>query len=134
MPMPNSITYPINFVNRRGIPLIESGSAAIVADTAVSLSIANNAFRFLEPRGVFLFRLTQSIPEAGAALPVVLSWTGFSGQVRTQALTLAGGAAVTGEQLSSIGVYFVYYDKDTNLLQLMNVAQAATTTNSNNNG
>jgi len=73
--IPNSVVYPYNFVNRKGIPLIES-SAVEVTDTNVIITIANRAFRYLDDRGVFLFRLNQAVPTG--ALPVIFSWTGFT--------------------------------------------------------
>ena len=115
--IPNSIVYPYNFVNRRGIPLIESAGTEVTT-TNVVISIANRAFRFLDDRGVFLFRMNQEIPAAGTALPVMFSWTGFQ-QKFTQNVTLVGGAAATGANLADTGVYLVYYDKAANLIQLI---------------
>lgn len=114
---PNSIVYPYNFVNRRGTPLLES-TAVETTDTNVVITIANRAFRFLDDRGVFLFRLNTEIPAAGDALPVIFSWTGFT-QTFTQALTTTGGAAATGTSFSGPGVYQIYYDKTANLLQIL---------------
>lgn len=117
--VPNSIVYPFNFVNRRGISLIES--SAVTADTEnVTITIANRAFRYLDDRGVFLFRLNQAIPTASAALPIIFSWTGFT-QTFTQPLTLVNAAPATGAELTGPGVYLVYYDKASNTLQLMTV-------------
>lgn len=115
--IPNSVVYPYNFVNRRGIPLIESAGVTVNDDNVV-ITIANRAFRFLDDRGVFLFRLNQAIPEGSDTLPVVFSWTGFL-QSFTQPLTLVGGANATEEELEGTGVYLIYYDKSCNLLQLM---------------
>ena len=116
--IPNSIVYPYNFVNRRGIPLIESSSVE-VTDTNVIITIANRAFRYLDDRGVFLFRLNQAVPTG--ALPVIFSWTGFT-QTFTQAVTLLGGDAATGADFVSAGVYLVYYDKAANLIQMITTA------------
>lgn len=118
--IPNSIVYPFNFVNRRGIPLIESAGVE-VTDTNSVITIANRAFRFLDDRGVFLFRLNQTIPAGGDTLPVIFSWTGFS-QTFTQQVTLLGGDNATGANLAETGVYLVYYDKAANLIQLITVA------------
>lgn len=117
MPFPNSVLYPFNFVNRRGIPTIES-SAIEITDSQVIITIANRAFRFLDDRGIFLFRLNQPIPEGNDTLPVIFSWTGFQ-QTFTQPLTLVGGSPATEEELEGTGVYIIYYDKACNLLQLM---------------
>lgn len=115
--IPNSVVYPFNFVNRRGIPLIESAGVE-ATDTQVTITIANRAFRFLDDRGIFLFRLNHPIPEGFDDAPVIFSWTGFQ-QTFTQPLTLVGGAPVTEEELEGIGIYLIYYDKACNLLQLM---------------
>lgn len=117
MPFPNSVVYPYNFVNRRGLPLIESSSIE-ATDTQVTITIANRAFRFLDDRGIFLFRLNQAIPEGFDTAPVVFSWSGFQ-DTFTQALTLVGGAPATEEELEGTGIYLIYYDKACNLLQLM---------------
>lgn len=115
--VPNSIVYPYNFVNRRGIPLIESAGVEVTTTNSV-VTIANRAFRFLDDRGVFLFRLNQAVPAGGATLPVIFSWTGFS-TTFTQAVTLIGGDPATGADLAQTGVYLVYYDKAANVIQLM---------------
>lgn len=105
--------YPFNFVNRMGIPLIESNQVS-VTDTQVLISIPNRAFRFLNGKGVILFRLNQAIPEGSDTLPVSFESNDF-----TQPVTLVGGAAATEEQFEGTGVYLMYYDKDCNLLQLL---------------
>ena len=108
-----STNFPYNFVNRMGIPLLESGNVTTDA-TNVTITLADRSFRWLNQKGVFLFRLNQEIPAAGAALPVVFSVNDF-----TQPLSNVGGTAITGSQLTRTGVYFVYYDKDSNLMQLL---------------
>lgn len=105
--------FPYNFVNRIGIPLIESASVS-VNDTNVVITIADKSFRWLNQKGTILFRLNQEIPTAGDALPVVFSSNDF-----TQPLTNVGGASITGTNLPGVGVYFIYYDKDANLMQLL---------------
>lgn len=114
----NEVVYPFNFANRRGIPLIESSSVTSDTTNAI-INISNGTFRNLEERGVFLFRLTTAIPTAAAALPIIFSWTGINNVVRTQALTLVNGADATATQVTGPGVYLIYYDKNSNLLQLM---------------
>lgn len=128
--IPNSVVYPYNFVNRRGIPLIES-SAIETTDTQVIITIANRAFRFLDDRGVFLFRLNQPIPEGVDTLPVIFSWTGFQ-QTFTQPLVLVGGASATEEELEGSGIYLIYYDKSCNLLQLLTTGIGTEQTTSTN--
>lgn len=117
MPFPNSVVYPFNFVNRRGIPLIES-SGVEATESQVTITIANQAFRFLDDRGIFLFRLNQPIPEGFDDAPIIFSWTGFQ-QTFTQPLTLIGNNPATEEEVEGTGVYIIYYDKCANVLQLM---------------
>ena len=122
MPFPNSVVYPLNFINRKGIPLIESAGVETTA-TQVIITIANRAFHFLGDRGVFLFRLNQALP-TGNTLPIIFSWTEFS-QTFTQPLTLVNNEPTTAAQLTGSGVYMIYYDKVTNLLQLMTIGVSA---------
>lgn len=103
--------YPFNFANRNGIPMIESNSVQ-VTDTNVIINIPNRAFRFLNGTGLLLFRLNTEI--TNTTLPILFSSNEF-----TQPLTLVGGTAATGADISSIGVYLIYYAKNSNLMQLI---------------
>lgn len=122
-----STNYPFNFANRNGIPMIESNSVS-VTDTNVVISIPNRAFRFLNGTGLILFRLNTVIPESAASLPILLASNNF-----TQPLTLVGGEAATGEQMSGVGVYQIYYAKCSNVMQLMTLGPTAAAA-ANNNG
>lgn len=105
--------YPFNFANRNGIPMIESNS--VTADTTnVIINIPNRAFRFLNGTGLILFRLNTAIPTGSETLPILFSSNDF-----TQPLTIVGGDAATGTQLSGTGIYLMYYAKDANLMQLI---------------
>jgi hypothetical protein len=78
-------------------------------------TIANKSFRWLNQKGVILFRLNQPIPDGTTGtLPVVFSSNDF-----TQPLTNVGGTAITAAQVTGTGVYLIYYDKDANLMQLL---------------
>lgn len=105
--------YPFNFANKMGIPMIESSSVN-VTDTNVVINIPNRAFRFLSGTGLILFRLNTEI--TNTTLPILFSSNEF-----TQPLTLVGGTAATGTDIASIGVYIIYYDKNANLMQLINI-------------
>ena len=112
--------YPFNFANRKGIPMIESTSVS--ADTEnVTIMLPNRVFRWLNQKGVVLFRLGQEIPTGSEELPILFSSNDF-----TQPVTVVGGDAATGEQLNGTGVYLIYYDKDANLMQLLTYGVAAT--------
>ena len=109
-----STRYPINFCNRNGIPMLESSSVTVGTDNVV-ITLPNRAFRWLNDKGVVLFRLNQPIPEGTTdTLPVVFSSNDF-----TQPLTNVGGTAITVAQITSTGVYLIYYDKNANLMQLL---------------
>ena len=114
--MITSTNYPLNFANRRGIPLIESASV-VANDTNVIITIADRSFRWLNDKGIILFRLNQEIPTGSDTLPILFSSNDFN-----QPLTAIGGTAVTGAELAGIGVYLIYYDKGANLMQLMTTA------------
>ena len=118
--------YPFNFANRAGIPMIESSNVT-VTDTNVVIGIPNRAFRFLNGTGLILFRLNTAIPQDAASLPILLSSNNF-----TQPLTLVGGVAATGEQLTGPGVYQIYYAKGSNLAQLMTFGPSTTAAKTEN--
>lgn len=130
--MQGGVKYPFNFANRNGIPMIESTGVS-VSDTAVTITIRNNAFRYLNNTGLILFKLNAVIPESAAALPIQF----YSGNF-TQPLTLIGGTAATGAQMNGQGVYLIYYAKSNNnsagVMQLMTMSNsgAASTSNTNN--
>ena len=103
--------YPFNFANRNGIPMIESTSVSINTENII-INIPNRAFRFLNGTGLLLFRLNTEI--TNDALPILFSSNEF-----TQPLTLVGGVEATGANISDIGVYLIYYDKNSNLMQFI---------------
>lgn len=109
-----STRYPINFCNRNGIPMLESNSVTVGTDNVV-ITLPNRSFRWLNDKGVVLFRLNQPIPEGTTeTLPVVFSSNDF-----IQPLTNIGGTAITVAQVTGTGVYLIYYDKNVNLMQLL---------------
>lgn len=115
--------YPFNYVNRRGIPAIETSSITVNDDNVV-LGLPDRAFRFLNDKGVMLLRLNQAIP-AGTTdtLPIVFSVNDF-----TQPLTNVGGTPITVAQMPGAGVYTIYYDKNANLMQLLTTQIPTTVT------
>ena len=114
--------YPFNFANRFGFPMIESANVTVNTNDVV-IGIPRRAFRMLNNNGVILFRLNTALPEGAGTLPILFASNEF-----TQPLTLVGGTAATAEQLTGAGIYFIYYDKSCNLLQLMTTGPAAATT------
>lgn len=103
--------YPYNFANRNGIPMLESNSVTVGTEN-VTINIPNRAFRFLNGTGLLLFRLNTEI--TNTTLPILFSSNEF-----TQPLTVVGGTSATGTNISQIGVYLIYYDKNSNLMQLI---------------
>jgi len=114
--MGGTTNYPINFANIRGIPMIASTSVEVTTDNVV-IGIPRRAFRGLADSGILAFRLTQEIPASGAALPVVMSSADF-----LQTVTVVGGEAATGAQITPAGVYLIWYDKCASTMQLLTVA------------
>lgn len=109
-----STRYPFNFCNRNGIPMIESNSV-VVTEAAVTINLPNRVFRWLNDKGIVLFRLNQAIPTGTTdTLPIIFQANDF-----TQPLTNLGGEAITVAQVPATGVYMIYYDKDANLMQLL---------------
>lgn len=104
----------MNFANQRGIPMIASVSVTVNTDNVV-IGIPKKAFRGLADSGIVAFRLTQEIPSAGDALPVVLSSNDF-----LQTITLAGGSNAVGTSFAGTGVYLLWYDKCSSFIQLLN--------------
>lgn len=109
-------SFPSNFSNLRGIPMIASISVEVTTDNVV-IGVPRRAFRGLADSGMFAFRLTQEIPAGGAALPVVFSSNEF-----LQTLTVVGGTAATGAQVTPAGIYLVWYDKCASTMQLLTPA------------
>jgi len=114
--MVSTTNYPGNFSNLRGIPMIASTSVEVTTDNVV-IGIPRRAFRGLADSGIFAFRLTQEIPAGGAALPVVMSSNEF-----LQTLTVVGGTAATGANITPAGIYLVWYDKCASSMQLLTLA------------
>lgn len=121
--------YPFNFANRNGLPMIESTNVT-VNESNVVIGIPRRAFRLLDNNGLMLFRLNTALPASAGTLPILFASNEF-----TQSLTLAGGAQATAEQLVGPGIYLIYYDKSSNLLQLMTTGVSAEAVNAaSNNG
>ena len=114
--MIGTTNFPVNFSNLRGIPMIASTSVEVTTDNVV-IGIPRRAFRGLADSGIFAFRLTQEIPAGGAALPVVMSSADF-----LQTVTVVGGTAATGADITPTGVYLIWYDKCASTMQLLTTA------------
>lgn len=102
-------------VNINGIPTLSSNS--------VSVGSANVAFDFNNHRnigrpfrGILIVRLAQSIP-AGTTdtLPIVFT----SGGSNPKEVTTFNGDAVTVADIPGTGVYILWYESQTDTLQLL---------------
>lgn len=106
---------PFTYVNRRGIADVASVSVRVTADNVV-FSFPNHAFLTAWYKGLVLVHLNQDVPAGTTGtLPVLFETNGA-----TQALTTYGGDAVTAADITGTGVYQFYFDRQTNVLQLMN--------------
>lgn len=106
--------YPFSWVNRRGSAAVGSTAVKVQTD-AVVFSFRNHAFVNTSYKGTVFVNLTQAIP-AGTTptLPILFETNGV-----TQAVTKFGGAALTVADVAGTGVYQLWFERDTNTLQLM---------------
>lgn len=104
--------YPFNFVNKRGIPTVESVSVSVGTDNVV-FSFAPHSFANIWGRGLVLINLAQAIPtDTTGTLPIVFETNGIQ-----QNVIANGGGNVTVADFTGVGVYLFYYDKASNTLQ-----------------
>lgn len=105
--------YPYQFINLNGIPTLEVQKIN-VTDTSVDFIFKPE--RGINPfRGVLLIRVPEAIPTGTTGtLPIR-----FTEGSNTQIVTKAGGADLTVATFAGPGVYLVYYDRYTNILQIV---------------
>lgn len=105
---------PFTWVNRRGSAAIASQGVTVNA-TEVVFSFASHAFLSNWYRGSLFVNLMQAIPAGTTGtLPVLFETNGVR-----QAVTKFNGDALTVADVAGTGVYQLWYEKDTNTLQLM---------------
>ena len=105
----------INVNGNFGIPTLSSNSVSV---TANNVSFDFNAHRNLgRPfRGLVIVRLAQAIPVGTTAtLPIV--FTSDGGNAKT--VTTFNGEAVTVADIPGTGVYVLWYESQTDTLQLL---------------
>lgn len=96
--------YPFAWVNRKG--------SAAVASQGVSVNTANVVFTFKNHAFV---NLRQAIPTGTTTtLPILFETNGA-----TQAVTKFNGDPLTVADIAGTGVYQLWFERDTNTLQLM---------------
>lgn len=107
--------YPYQFVNTRGIPTVETVGVNVGTD-AVTFSFKNSAGRNTPFRGLLLVKLSQVIP-AGTTTTLPIKFASEIGG--TANVTKVGGTPLTVADVAGTGVYLFYYDRVTDVLQLI---------------
>lgn len=105
--------FPFQYININGIPTLEVRKIT-VTDTSVDFQFRPD-FDGTPFRGLLLIYLSDAIQTGTTTtLPINFSMAG-----NTQTVTTVGGTAATVEDFSGTGVYLVYYDRYSNILQLI---------------
>jgi len=107
--------FPFQYVNINGIPTIETRGIN-VTDTSVDFKFQpdwdRNPFR-----GLLLINISEAIPTGTTTtLPIRFSMSGVTSNV-----TVAGGGNLTVADLPGTGVYLIYYDRFSDILQMINL-------------
>lgn len=103
-------------VNINGIPTISSNSVT-VGTTQVAFDFNNHRNVGRPFRGLIIVRLAQVIPAGTTGtLPIVFTSDGGN----TQTLTKENGEAVTVADIPGTGVYILWFESQTNTLQVPN--------------
>ena len=106
-------TFPYQYVNINGVPTIETQDIT-VSDTAVDFKF-NRCMMCSPIRGLLLVYISEPIPEGTTeTLPITFTMAGT-----TRNVTVAGGANLTVADFGGTGVYLMYYDRMTDVLQLI---------------
>ena len=105
---------PYTWVNRNGSAAI--ASTGVKVNTAdVVFTFKNNAFLNARYRGTIFVNLMQAIPTGTTGtLPILFETNGA-----TQAVTKFNGAPLTVADVPGTGVVQLWFERDTNTLQLM---------------
>ena len=107
--------FPFQYVNINGIPTIQTRSIQ-VTDTAVNFTFRPDWDQNPQ-RGLLLVYISEAIPDGTTGtLPIT-----FTMASRTQNVTTQSGSNWTAADLTSTGVYLVYYDRNLSVLQLIGV-------------
>ena len=111
-------TFPWQYVNIRGVPTIKAQSVT-VSDTSVDFKF-NPDWNSRPFRGLLLVYLPDEIPAGTTTtFPIRFSMAGTTSNV-----TVAGGANLTVADLPGVGVYLFYYDRFSDILQVLNISAA----------
>lgn len=106
--------FPYNYTNIRGIAEVTSSGVTVNTDN-VTFTFPNHSFLRMNYRGWVTLNLAQEIPSGTTTtLPIVLNTNGVA-----MNLTIKGGTNATVANITGTGYYLVYYNKNTNTLQLL---------------
>lgn len=105
-------------MNLNGIPTIEARSIT-VSTTSVDFKF-NPDWDRRPFRGLILVYLPEEIPTGTTTtLPIRFSMAGITSNV-----TVVGGDNLTVADLPGVGVYLLYFDRYSDILQVLNVTAA----------
>lgn len=105
---------PYTWVNRNGSAAIASTSVKVNTSDVV-FTFKNHAFVNANYRGTIFVNLKQAIPTGTTGtLPILFETNGS-----TQAVTKFNGDALTVADVPGTGVVQLWFERDTNTLQLM---------------
>lgn len=105
---------PYTWVNRNGSAAIASTGVAVNTENVI-FSFKNHAFVNASYRGTIFVNLKQAIPAGTTTtLPILFETNGV-----TQAVTKFNGEALTVADVPGTGVIQLWFERDTNTLQLM---------------
>lgn len=111
----STLLPPFINVNVNGIPALSSLSVSVSA-TQVAFDFNNHRNVGAPFRGLLIIRLAQAIPTGTTdTLPIVFTSAGGN----AQPLTTYNGDAVTVADIAGTGVYLVWFESQTNTLQLL---------------
>ena len=104
---------------------VNSGSIPTLRSLAVNVNASNVQFDFNNHRnvgrpyrGLLIINLAQTIPTGTTAtLPIVFTTSGGN----EQPLLKLNGAPATVQDITGTGIYLVWYESQTNTLQLINL-------------
>lgn len=102
------------YSNRNGIPRIETESVT-VESSSVGFSVTSRNVFGDNFSGLILVKIKQSIP-SGTTGTLPLTLTSASG---VKNITTYDGENVTVADYKGVGIYIMYYDSNTGVLQLV---------------
>lgn len=108
------MSYPFQFVNRRGSAALATTGVTVNTDNVV-FSFQNHAFLNAWYRGTIFVNIQQAIPGGTTGtLPILFETNGV-----TQPVMKIGNTALTVADITGTGIYQFWFDKSNNLLQLI---------------